>query len=80
MPKTLPLIIAGEVLSFTEGLHVLDGTIALDDGQIIFAEGIEQTGEFSEELGQIARGTAASVNCHNRVHSIVPIGGQIEPP
>ena len=80
MSETLPLVIAGEVLGFAEGLHVLDGAVALDDGQIVLAEGIEQTGELREELGQIARGTAASVNCHDRVHSIVPIGGKIEPP
>ena len=80
MPETLPLVIAGEVLCFAEGLHVLDGAVALDDGQIVSAEGIEQAGEFREELGQIARCAATGVDCHDCVHPIVPIGGQIELP
>ncbi len=80
MPEALPLVIAGEVLGFAKGLHMLDVAVALDDGQIVFAKGIEQTGEFREKLGQIASGTATGVDCHDRVHPIVPIGGQIEPP
>ena len=80
VPVALPLVISRKVLDFAESLHMLDGAVALDDGQVVFAERVEQTGELREELGQIARGAAAGVDCHDRVHPIVAIGGQIELP
>ena len=38
MPEALPLVIAGEVLGFAKGLHMLDVAVALDDSQIIFSK------------------------------------------
>ena len=38
MPEALPLVIAGEVLGFAKGLHMLDGAVALDDSQILFSK------------------------------------------
>ena len=50
MSVALPLVIAGKMFGFAEGLHLLDGAVALDDGQIVSAKGVEQAGEFCEEL------------------------------
>ena len=71
VPEALPLVIARKTFGFAEGLHMLDDAVALYDSQIVFAEGIEQAGEFSKELGQIARGAATGVDCHDCVHPIV---------
>ena len=75
VPVALPLVISRKVLDFAESLHMLDGAVALDDSQIVFSEGVEQAGEFREELGQITRGAATGVDCHDCVHPIVTIGG-----
>ena len=41
--KAFPLVIAGETPGIREGFYVLNGAVALNNRQIVFTEGVQQS-------------------------------------
>ncbi len=67
----LPFVICRSLCATIELLHLLDFCIALDDGQLVGTEGVQEAVQFREEASKEAPRTAAGIDGDHCVEAAV---------